>query len=266
MPPYPSLHDVATSPILSSQILYNLRMTSFIAHIMVIVLGIYTRFPVFFVQFTNWTNMMSTVYATFALLSSYYFARPKFYNDASLTKVFVRSRPSKLAHATQILLQLTLPLHGIVTSVFWPLVFPEADTSHGGFDYTYFLLSHGTTLFLLILETLFNKVQFDRKILKFHAIYIFVYALLALFLLYRYNFAVYSFVDFRTSKLNRIILAFIPLLVIIFNEFAILLALLRNKAVKSALDIDIPKIQKRYKRFIRERKSFANESDGSSFE
>ncbi|CAL6090860.1 Transmembrane_domain-containing protein [Hexamita inflata] len=175
-PTYPSLGDMATSPLVSYKMFFFMRTISLIAHIVVLIFGIYTRKGRFFIQFTNWTNMLSTVYSVLAFLTSYFFTMPKFYSDASLTKVYNRTRPSKLAYVTQQLLRLTVPMHFIVSSVFWPLVFPTATRDHGNYDLIYFVFSHGLTLFLLLIESFFSQVVFNRSIIPVQSLYITTYA------------------------------------------------------------------------------------------
>lgn len=67
--------------------------------------------------------MLSSAYSLAAFLTSYFYALPKFYQDASLTKVNKRTKKSRLATLATRLLQLTLPMHIIVTVVFWNLVY-----------------------------------------------------------------------------------------------------------------------------------------------
>ena len=108
--------------------------------------------------------MLSLIYATFAYATSIQFSAARFNSDAELTTIYSRTRPSRIAGVTAALLRLTLPMHCLVTAVFWPLIYPRAERSRTS-DTVYLILAHGVTLVCLLGEGLLSRIHFDRSAL-----------------------------------------------------------------------------------------------------
>lgn len=126
----------------NSRYLYAIRIISCVVHVIVIVLGLYTRYPYFFAQFTNWTNMISAIYETLALTEHTRYLRMQ---DSA------RARLSKLASFLYQFLSFIGPVHVIVTATYWPFCWKHAKRSTWQ-DIVYIVCAHGVTLTLLYIE------------------------------------------------------------------------------------------------------------------
>lgn len=118
-------------------------------------------------------------------------------------------------------------MHFIVTSVFWPLVFPTANRNHGSYDIIYFMFSHGLTLFFLLIEAFFSQIEFNRKIIPLQSLYIAIYAVFGICIFETTGYAVYDFMDVRVKK-NRIIAASLIPVGILFNEIIVCIGKLKD--------------------------------------
>ena len=119
-------------------------------------------------------------------------------------------------------------MHLIVTSIFWPLVYPTANKTFGMFDEVYFILAHGLTLMALIFEVFFSKIQFDRKIIKYLIVYTAYYFVFGEMLFEVFDYAVYDFMDLRVT-FNRYLVGALPILIIVSNEIVLQISKLRNQ-------------------------------------
>lgn len=129
-------------PRLNSCYLYAVRTVSLIVHAIVIVLGLYTRYPYFFAQFTNWTNMISALYESLAWTEHTRYLRMQ---DSQ------KDRPSRLASFLYQFLSFIGPVHVIVTATYWPFCWKHAKKSTWQ-DLVYIVCAHGVTLVLLYIE------------------------------------------------------------------------------------------------------------------
>ena len=219
---YPSLGDIATSPLVKHETLFIMRIFSFIFHLVVVVLGIYTRKLYFFIQLTNITNILSFLYSIFALVSSYLFTMPKFYETATLTKVYIRQKPSLIAYITQQLQRLTTTMHFAVTFVFWPFIFKNAKRDHGIWDLIYFVAAHGVTLGMLLLEGFVSKVQYNWHTLILCYVFGLAYGIFGVSVFELTGYAIYTFFNLHKRSNIKIVIGIFPFITLM-NGFVILL-------------------------------------------
>ena len=123
------------------------------------------------------------------------------------------------------MLSATLPMHLIVTPVFWILVFKHS-IKESFLDYVYFILAHGVTLGFLLFDAIF-VVNSKSNTLKYQLVYIIFYGIFATFVLYLFDFSAYGFMNFKKSKVNILITACVPLILVFMNKIIAVLVLLR---------------------------------------
>eukprot|EP00703_Trepomonas_sp_PC1_P002882 JAP93724.1 Transmembrane domain-containing protein [Trepomonas sp. PC1] len=260
---YPSLGEIATSPLVKHEVLFIMRIVSFLFHMVVVILGIYTRKFFFFIQLTNLTNILSFLYSIFALISSYQFTMPKFYETTTLTKVYLRQKPSLVAYITQQLQRLSTTMHFVVTFVFWPFVWPTANKDHGMVDIVYFVSAHGLTLAMLLIEGFVSKVQYNWSNLILCYTYGIVYCIFGICVFEFTGYDIYTFFDLRVKSSIFILIGILPFIAAM-NGFVILLQKLRDFVIvelvnsKSSKDKVTKRVSKKTK--VREEKSYPENS------
>jgi hypothetical protein len=161
--PEASLALCATSPIVPSAFLFAFRVLALAYHLSIIGTGVYTRRLRFFVQFTNMTNIASTVYFTLACRISGRYRRSVAASRHDPSERHYRHRPSRIAATAFNLLQVVAALMWIVTVVFWVLLVPVFRTDHGWIDWYYGIGAHGVTLVLLMIELSLTRIPFTRR-------------------------------------------------------------------------------------------------------
>ncbi|CAL6058213.1 Transmembrane_domain-containing protein [Hexamita inflata] len=195
--------QLCKSELISSKTLLFLRIFSVIAHIVAVVLGLYTRRKIFIYQFTNWANTMTTIYSILVLFININYSKNVTISYQRVSRLALR------------ILRVFAPLHTLVTLTFWPFCFKNANLSHGIYDQVYFVFSHGVTLFFLVIEI--ACLNFRMKWFNmYQQLVIFLYGIVMLNLYHRTGIQVYTFMHLEKSENFKYLFSFFPIIVI-FN-------------------------------------------------
>ncbi|GIQ81097.1 hypothetical protein KIPB_002002 [Kipferlia bialata] len=224
---HPSLRDLATSPIVRTTHLYVIRCISMALHLTVLVTGVWTRKLRFFVQWTNWTNMISAVYAVQAWVVSQRYIIP---GPSKLATMYQRSRPSHAAHYAEMMLNVAAPMHLLTTCIFWPLLWKHFRRDHGNIDLVYGIGAHGVTLIFVMFELVASRIEFPLCNIKPLFATLSVYSCMGLSFSALFNFSIYPFLDVHQPK-NMLMLPIVYALLAIFYGLCMWLVYVRVRVL-----------------------------------
>lgn len=235
-----SLRKLSVSPLVSRTFLLWFRAAALLVHAAVIILGLYTRRMVFFIQFTNITNIISTVYFYLAVTASHrYCALLAVQNKTNQTISvkneieYTRKAPSTMAETARVVLSLATSMHLLVTVMFWLFVVHEFIVETV-VDWVYAILAHGVTLVFVLFEVMFTNVTFPLSNIRYIFLITVLYLLLALAVYQSTGYLVYWILDYHNPFNVKCIYPIIigaPILLYFLGSF---LALLRESIVESS--------------------------------